>query len=189
MPYNVCSLVNLLYFRAMGHVMNENLMTKAELEKYRLKRTIEAFKKYDAERREYVQKLERKLQDLEYLYEDYKAMYEELLEDGGSPLGKMIEKCNKYKQALKSYESHMQACSFVRKYMDEEGRMAPWFVEIMEDAKDISRVISYRNKISDLKTQNKKLKESLNQAINELVKERRKNQETSSTASCELPEE
>jgi|GEM_PF-6302928 len=80
-------------------MLNEDLLSAEEKKIARLTTTIERFKKYDAERKEYLRELEVKLQDMTYYCDDLRAMIVE--DDPSGTLQNLLDQNKKQRETIK----------------------------------------------------------------------------------------
>lgn len=80
--------------------MNEDFFTPEQREIRRLKLTIEAFKKYDEKRKQYVNRLQDELEEYSEMYLEMKKIVEERYPADGQRFAKYMEKIKCQRQTL-----------------------------------------------------------------------------------------
>lgn len=84
---------------------------------FNLRKTINAFKKYDTERKEYIKNLEHEIQDLKYKYDDIKSLVDEDYNINLSTLEDKVTKLNTRIKNLKLEEQNQ--INKINKWKDE----------------------------------------------------------------------
>lgn len=127
-------------------MINEDLLTPEQKRIAHLVNTIEAFKKYDEERKKYVHQLEEQNQNLQYQVEDLQAQLDEMSVENVSE--KILNKLHKLEQKNKNLNINLQQCSTKLAAIKN-----PELIALMED-KDLPTKVeraSFHIQINNLK--------------------------------------
>lgn len=128
-------------------MLNQELQTRESKEIFRLTRTIEAFKAYDEERKQYIKNLERELQ----WHKDELESKEEMLRDIGcdGAAAKLREKVAKQKKELKACMAKISLLN----------RKEPLVAGMDDDVAELHlKIASLQGRIKSLESQNRTLR-------------------------------
>lgn len=130
--------------------MNDDFFTPEQREIRRLKLAIEAFKKYDEKRKQYINRLQGELEEYSEMYLEMKKIVEKQCPADGQRFAKYLEKIKAQRQVLVQQSSLLAKISMAERIAAEK----------MVD-EDRLRKTNLRLKLenSQLKQENKQLKE------------------------------
>ena len=146
-------------------ILNKDLMTPDQIKNARLQATIDAFKKYDKERKEYIKQLEHDLQDWKYRAEDAEAHCTELLEE--IDIGKVVQN---YKNEVDTLKAKVKNLKNTCGKLETKLHLCYYYNEVVKLSDDeilkFAEIENVKNQNSLLRKQLKKVRSALKTVLN-----------------------
>lgn len=155
--------------------MNEDLLDEKDKTIIKLKMTIDAFKKYDEERKKYIEKLQ---WDLEEVSEGYSMLRGALSDDYKNVWNELKKKVSDYKKTFKALNKKINDLQQIIALMNNEERM-----KRAENIIENYTVVQLKEQNSGLNQTVKNLRSTNRELIEQIIKLKRSlNAETESEA-------